>query len=165
MLTLWLKEIFCAFSGLEQVPPSLLIGIICLIYKGRGKDLLSFNSYRGITLTPVLRKIFKLTLLNQLLPVLKGNVVIHWSLKLPIRSIFHVRTPSSPILSNLRYCRVCYLSLYDLEKAFDSIEHCILLQSLFEAGVNGKAWRLFRTCLILRASVRILSFVREWIHP
>ena len=40
LLTLWLKEMFCAFSRLEQVPPSLLIGIICPIYKGKGKDTL-----------------------------------------------------------------------------------------------------------------------------
>ena len=32
------------------------------------------------------------------------------------------------------------LSLYDLEKAFDSIEHPILLKCLSEAGLNGKSW-------------------------
>ena len=36
------------------------------------------------------------------------------------------------------------LSLYDLEKAYDSIEHPILLKALFEAGVNGKAWRIVK---------------------
>ena len=41
---------------------------------------------------------------------------------------------------------VSYLSLYDLEKTFDSVEHCILLQSLFHAGINGKAWRLIKAC-------------------
>lgn len=46
------------------------------------------------------------------------------------------------IQNDLRDGRVSYLSLYDLEKAFDSVEHCILLQSLFHAGINGKAWRL-----------------------
>ena len=40
------------------------------------------------------------------------------------------------------------LSLYDLhlEKAFDSIEHCVLLKSLYEAGINGNAWRLIKAC-------------------
>ena len=33
--------------------------------------------------------------------------------------------------------------LYNLEEAFDSVEHCVLL---FEAGINGKAWRLIRAC-------------------
>ena len=36
------------------------------------------------------------------------------------------------------------LSLYDLKKAYDSIEHPVLLKALFEAGVNGKAWRIVK---------------------
>ena len=49
------------------------------------------------------------------------------------------------IRSTLRDGRTAYLSLYDLEKAFDSIEQAILLCSLFKVGVNGKSWRLIRT--------------------
>jgi hypothetical protein len=30
-----------------------------------------------------------------------------------------------------------YLGLYDLEKAFDTIEHATLLSSLFKRGING----------------------------
>jgi hypothetical protein len=46
------------------------------------------------------------------------------------------------IRSILRDGNSAYLSLYHLEKAFDSIEHPILLRSLFRGGVNGKSWRL-----------------------
>ena len=35
-----------------------------------------------------------------------------------------------------------FMCLYDLHKAFDSVEYAVLLQKLFEAGVNGKMWRL-----------------------
>lgn len=34
--------------------------------------------------------------------------------------------------------------IYDLEKAFDSIEYPILLDRLYMAGINGKCWRLLR---------------------
>ena len=73
LLTLWLKQIFCAFIKLEQVPTSLLTGIICPIYKGKGKDPLSCHSYRGITITSVLTKGFEYTLLNRQLPVLQES--------------------------------------------------------------------------------------------
>ena len=35
------------------------------------------------------------------------------------------------------------LCCFDLEKAFDSIEHPILFEHLFKLGLNGKCWRLF----------------------
>lgn len=35
-----------------------------------------------------------------------------------------------------------YVCLYDLQKAFDSVEYPVLLEKLFDAGVNGKMWRL-----------------------
>ena len=89
LLTLWLKQIFCAFTQLEQVPPSLLTGMICPIYKGKGKDPLSCHSYRGITITSVLMKVFEYTILNRLLPALQkfGH---------PSRSTFHAKMPSLP---------------------------------------------------------------------
>ena len=30
------------------------------------------------------------------------------------------------------------MCLYDMQKAFDSVEYAVLLEKLFEAGVNGK---------------------------
>ena len=38
-----------------------------------------------------------------------------------------------------------YMCLYDLQKAFDSVEYPVLLQKLFDAGVNGKLWRLLKS--------------------
>ena len=37
-----------------------------------------------------------------------------------------------------------FMCLYDLQKAFDSVEYAVLLDRLFEVGVNGKMWRLLR---------------------
>ena len=33
-------------------------------------------------------------------------------------------------------------TFYDLEKAFDSVEYCVILKHLFSRGFNGKCWRL-----------------------
>ena len=35
-----------------------------------------------------------------------------------------------------------FMCLYDLQKVFDSLEYAVLLNKLFEVGVNGKMWRL-----------------------
>ena len=37
------------------------------------------------------------------------------------------------------------MCLYDLEKAFDSIEYPVLFNRLFEVGVNGKTWRVLKS--------------------
>ena len=36
------------------------------------------------------------------------------------------------------------MCLYDLKKAFDSVEYPALLERLYEVGVSGKCWRLLR---------------------
>ena len=149
LLNLWLKQIFCAFIKLEQVPPSLLTGIICPIYKGKGKDPLSCHSYRGITITSVLTKVFEYTLLNRLLPVLQESshpALTQTAYQKGISCQDAIFATQEAIQYNLNDGRVSYLSLYDLEKAFDSVEHSVLLKSLFEAGINGKAWRLIKAC-------------------
>ena len=132
-----------------EVPPSLLTGMICPIYKGKGKDPLSCHSYRGITITSVLMKVFEYTILNRLLPALQkfGHPSLtQTAYQKHISCQDAIFATQEAIQHNLRDGRVSYLSLYDLEKAFDSVEHCILLQSLFEAGINGKVWRLIKAC-------------------
>ena len=37
-----------------------------------------------------------------------------------------------------------YLCLFDIEKVFDSVELPILLQHLYDIGINGKFWRLIK---------------------
>ena len=35
-----------------------------------------------------------------------------------------------------------FLSLFDLEMVYVSLEHAVFLDSLFEAGIKGRAWRI-----------------------
>ena len=145
LLSIWLRQIFNAFISLECVPSCILTGIILPVYKGKGKDPLNCNSYRGISITPVIMKLFEYILLERILPVLQDNGHPHiaqtaYQKKVSCQDA--IFTSLEAIRSTLRDGRSAYLSLYDLEKAFDSIEHAILLRSLFEAGVNGKSWRL-----------------------
>lgn len=37
-----------------------------------------------------------------------------------------------------------YMCFYDLQKAFDSVQYPVLLKRLYEAGIDGKAWRLIK---------------------
>ena len=37
-----------------------------------------------------------------------------------------------------------YLCFYDLQKAFDSVQYPILLKRLYDAGINGRTWRMIK---------------------
>jgi len=37
-----------------------------------------------------------------------------------------------------------FLSLFDLEKAFDTTEKTVLLQCLYKKGICGRAWRIIK---------------------
>ena len=62
-LIVWLRQIFDASIEFEHIPQSLLTGIIRPIFKGKGKNPMICDSYRGITLLPVILKIFEYAVL------------------------------------------------------------------------------------------------------
>ena len=71
------------------------------------------------------------------------------------------------LLKHMRDGGKPYLCLYDVEKAFDSLEVPILLTNLFDAGVNGKCWWLLKswydhpTCRVKHDGLLSESFVVE----
>ena len=43
-----------------------------------------------------------------------------------------------------------FMCLYDMQKAFDSVEYAVLLEKLLEAGVNGKLWRMLKRAAVVK---------------
>ena len=66
VLKLWLKKIYNRIIELEDLPSCLKAGLVIPVYKRQGKDPLKVNSYRGITLSPVLSKVLEIVLLQRL---------------------------------------------------------------------------------------------------
>ena len=48
-------------------------------------------------------------------------------------------------LKLLREGGKAFLSLFDLEKAFDTIEKTVLLRCLYKRGICGRAWRIIKS--------------------
>ena len=63
-ISTWLSKIFNTISNLEAIPSLFKKGILILIYKEKGKDPFITTSYREITLTSVIAKIFENLLLD-----------------------------------------------------------------------------------------------------
>ena len=95
----------------------------------------------------------------------------HLSSKLPIRNTSHHKILSLPRRRPYRTTSELVEAPTSLYITFNSVKHCILLQSLFYAGINVITWRLIRVCYSnLTAVVKWWSQLhllcsRDWLPP
>ena len=115
------------------------------MFKGKGRDPLNPNNYRGITLTSVISKCLEIALLNRLESWLTDKGFPHYgqtAYQKGISCADAIFSTQEAILQHMRDGDHPTLCCFDLEKAFDSIEYPVLLEHLFKLGINGKCWRL-----------------------
>ena len=117
------------------------------VYKGRGKDPMKTDSYRGITLTSMVAKVLEFLLLERLESIFLEAGLPHINQSAYRKGVScgdAVFATQEVIAKYLRGGSRVYMCLYDLQKAFDSVEYPVLLEKLFDAGVNGKMLRLLK---------------------
>ena len=106
------------------------------------------SNYRGISLTSVIGKLFERIILKRITPVLKERGIPHYT-QTAFQSGISCADPTEVVQEAVRsYIQDGSMALqcfYDLEKAFDSVEYCVLLHHLFRSGINGKTWRIIRS--------------------
>lgn len=148
VLKLWLKKIFNRLIVLEEIPNCLNEGLVIPIYKRNGKDPLLVNSYRGITLSSVIIKVFEIILLQRLTPLLEETGfpdLSQTAYRKGMSCSDAIYATQETLLSHARENGKPFLCFYDVEKAFDSVELPILLKEMYAVGINGKMWRLVKS--------------------
>ena len=114
--------------------------------KVEAKDPLDVNSYRGITLNSVISKVLESLILDRLESLWK--LACHTKINQLIEKECPVLTRFLPLKVISRYLQEggkVYMCLYDLQKAFGSVEFPVLLKRLFDVGVNLKIWLILRS--------------------
>ena len=147
-VVIWLRNILNAIVEFESVPSVLKRGVVVPVYKGGGKDPLKIDNYRGITLTSMVAKVLEFLLLERLDMVFMEAGLPHINQTTYRRRVScedAVFATQEFVAKYLRGGSPVYMCLYDLQKAFDSVEYPVLLEKLFDAGVNGKMWRLLKS--------------------
>ena len=143
----WLLTILNSIIELEAIPKSLKKGVLSPVFKGHGKDPFLVDSYRGITVTSVLAKVLESLVLDRMGLTLQEAGVPHLNQTAYRRHIGCVEALFVTQEAIARYVEEgspVYLCLYDLQKAYDSVEFPVLLDRLYKAGVNGRTWRLIK---------------------
>ena len=110
----------------------------------------SFGDFRPIALLPIFSKIFEKILEVKMRKFLDKNNILN-----PAQYGFKTNTSTDlastslydSILNNLDHRKITCSIFLDLRKAFDSVNHDILLKKLEHYGFRGLIWRLLNSYL------------------
>ena len=139
LVTNWICKMFNTILALEDIPAAFKRGIICPVYKGKGRDPLVQSSYRGITLTSVLAKTFEFVLLDRILPIISDARIPQLTQTAYQKgiscseAIFACQEAISKFIKEGDHVYSCF---YDLASAFDTVEYPVLLSHLKRAGIK-----------------------------
>ena len=130
-----LAELFNQCIREKRIPKHFSLGIVTLLYKkGDRQDL---SNYRPITLLPSMYKLFTKILTNRLTKSLDENQPREQAgFRSGFSTIDHLHSINQLIEKTNEYNIPLCLAFVDYEKAFDSIEHNAVFDSLREQGIN-----------------------------
>ena len=133
----------CFITG--NFPMSLKLGIVTPIYKKGPKD--SFSNYRPITSLPYLSKIIEKLLYNRIdLFLIENDILCNNQYgfrrgKSTEHAVLKLMDFFYDTINNNQFCISIFI---DYQKAFDTINHIILLGKLEKYGIRGTALALIK---------------------
>ena len=129
-------------------PSKLKIANVLPLYKA--DDPFLFNNYRPVSLLNVLSKVFERIMYNRVsefLETLKILVNFQSSFRKWHSSYMALLTLMDKLISSLERKEFVIGIFLDFSKAFDTVDHAILLQKLCHYGIRGNALKWFTSYL------------------
>lgn len=134
-----------------KVPNLLKIAKICPIHKGGAKN--EFNSYRPISVLPSFSKIYEKLVYNRLsqyltqFNILSATQYGFRSKHSTSMALLDFYDKISKAVDDKKYAVGVFI---DLKKAFDTIDHDILLKKMYHYGIRGVSLNWFKSYLTNR---------------
>lgn len=133
------------------VPKMMKVARVIPIFKSG--DIDDFNNYRPISILPIISKIMEKVVNQQLMEYIERNK-LSTSKQYGFRKKSGTSTALIDMVSNLQKNKDNRSNVgalfIDLSKAFDTVDHTILLRKLFALGVRGSSFNWFRSYLLER---------------
>jgi hypothetical protein len=138
--------LFNVITKYEYVPICFKKGIVVPIPKG-SKNKESQDNYRGLTLLPVLSKMYETYVTKQIEKWLKDRNIISNFQGAAQEKCSNVHTAwlvKETIHANLDKGKSVYVGILDTKKAYDTVWQDGLFHKIYTLGICGKAWRILR---------------------
>jgi hypothetical protein len=145
-----------------QIPLELKMAHITPIYKGGGKNKPS--NYRPVALTSHVIKVFEKVVRNRLTEFLEENQLMNKGQhgfrrgRSCLSQLLSHHTQILNILESGSGADVLYL---DFAKAFDKVDHGVLLHKLSKLGITDKVWHWLKAFLINRTQKVVIEGVKS----
>ena len=143
-----LAQHFNYLIKIGKFPDELKIGKITPIFKKDDEEV--FENYRPISTLPIFAKIFEKIIYERLYSFLVSQKLLH-STQFGFRkshSTSHAINYSVQLINDALENKKHVLGIFiDLSKAFDTIDHKILLSKLFSNGIRDNAYSLMESYL------------------
>ena len=143
-------------------PNALKIASIIPLHKGGSKT--EATNYRPISLLPIFAKLFEKVIKHRLTTHLDENNIItdnQFGFRKSYSTELAVTEIQNTLLQNLDNNKITCTIFLDLAKAFDSVNHSILIKKLERYGIRGKPLQLLRSYLLNRQHLTKLNGIES----
>ena len=131
-----------------KFPDKWKVATIVPIFKGGNKE--DVSNYRPVSLLPVTGKIFEKLIHYQIVNYLDNNEFLsnkQNGFRKGRSTLDSIVNFTSDIFENINDSKFTIATFIDLKKAFDTVNHKILLEKLLLAGINGNTLNLISNYL------------------